>query len=712
MGDATAWSGRMNAVLLQRLGAELSRVRLRRLSIDLLLGLPLVLLPAALLHRLAGSAAAVIAAVLAAVVLSLVVLRRLRVYDEHWLLRRLDAQRPQLEDSAALALISSAELNPLQQLQQQRVQARLQTLDWPELRAVLPWRRLVLIWAIAVAAAAVLLWGRIPASLRNSGLQGVAAEAAAVDAGIVANLDIQTPDYTGLGTQHLSALDAKLPAGSRVRWALRIDGDPDSVTLAFDDGSRLVLQRDGGQWQGARLVDRSTLYRVVTPAKPDAPLHRLDAMPDRAPEISVHAPDKTLITMTEQQQDWRLDFEARDDYGLGPAELSIEKTEGDGENISVKKQIIALDGSGDRRHREYRKTLDLKALGFAKGEDLIVRLSVADNHQPQPNRSRSASFILRWPAEQAKDSAGMEGIVRQAAPAYFRSERQLIIDTEALIAERDALSAERLASRADALGVDQKILRLRYGQFLGEEFESNAEQAPPGAQVANANPNEEHDEQPSVTDGAAGFGKVGDVAKEYGHVHDKPGAATLLDPETKRILKSALDEMWQAEGQLRLAKLDEALPCEHRALEYIKQVQQATRVYLARSGLDLPQVDTARRLTGDRGGLKDRGDMLQSRADDDLLIEQAWMALQQGETPDWQALNGWIRGHRQRITDALGLLAAADKLQRDPQCQPCREQLLAQLWPLLPVPATGVEPRTAPDAAGSAYLDAVSAVQP
>ena len=104
--------------------------------------------------------------------------------------------------------------------------------------------------------------------------------------------------------------------------------------------------------------------------------------------------------------------------------------------------------------------------------------------------------------------------------------------------------------------------------------------------------------------------------------------------------------------------------------------------------------------------------MLQSRADDDLLIEQAWMALQQGETPDWQALNGWIRGHRQRITDALGLLAAADKLQRDPQCQPCREQLLAQLWPLLPVPATGVEPRTAPDAAGSAYLDAVSAVQP
>ncbi|MEZ5520658.1 MAG: hypothetical protein R3F08_04170 [Dokdonella sp.] len=64
--------------------------------------------------------------------------------------------------------------------------------------------------------------------------------------------------------------------------------------------------------------------------------------------------------------------------------------------------------------------------------------------------------------------------MQKVLPAYFRSQRQIIIDTETLIGERTSLAADTFTVEIDSIGVDQKILRLRYGQFLGEEFEVGA----------------------------------------------------------------------------------------------------------------------------------------------------------------------------------------------------------------------------------------------
>ena len=61
-------------------------------------------------------------------------------------------------------------------------------------------------------------------------------------------------------------------------------------------------------------------------------------------------------------------------------------------------------------------------------------------------------------------------------PQYFRSERQLIIDTE----KNSSPTARRCPTRNSApapttdLGADQALLRLRYGQFLGEDQEDGA----------------------------------------------------------------------------------------------------------------------------------------------------------------------------------------------------------------------------------------------
>lgn len=757
----------MNPSLQRRLARLLLRIRLQASATAALTAAPLATGLALLAARLAGTGTGTGAGtgtgfgfsfdgltgsvVLATIGLSMLAagLYAARRHNLARLVRQVDATFPEAEDSTALALrrdsdprgapVSSgaAGLAGLQGLQQalvrDRLLARLQDPGtFRRLRPPRPARQLAGAWLLgSLLLGLAFVVPRLPLALQPAGSKAASDPTASVLLG--ATLTATPPAYTGLGVQTLASLDAKVPADSRVEWALTLDRDASGVSLVFDDASRLPLTHDGQRrWRGQRTIAVSALYRVElvgAPALAGDPLRRIDAVPDAPPQLTVREPQKTLSLLAEGQKRWELVFDASDDYGLGPATLSVSLAHGTGEQIQVTEQKQTLDGGSDAHHRSYRQTIELAKLGFTQGDDLIVRLDVADNHAPQAQHSSSANFILRWPAEAPGESLGMEGLVQKTLPAYFRSERQIIIDTEALIAEHDTVPAKTFAARADGLGVDQKVLRLRYGQFLGEGFESNAENAPPGhqeraasgsdasaavdaqAQAAlrtlppEAGPGHEATPQP-------GFGRADNVLGEFGHRHDSAEAATLLDPETKRVLREALDAMWQAELKLRQALPQEALPFEYKALEAIKQVQQAERIYLARAGQELPQVDAARRLSGERKGLSDRDQPLPPPAAPDSPAPAAWAALGRGARPDLTGLAAWVRRRGSSVPDPLGLLAAVDRLQRTPSCSDCRDALQARLWPLLPVPPAGVVPRRLPDAAGAAYLDALRSTAP
>lgn len=708
----------------------LHAARRRSVLIALALWLAPALALTAVAAGLGGPVPAVSMAVVALLVLAIGLHRRLQGLDASWLARRLDERCPELEDSSAL--LWQGMDGALAALQRARLARRLNDRgeldlrpDWP-----LPALGLSLLLALAILAMGYGLhrWSEghasavpdtvAPAAPRQTRLTEVA-------------LRVEPPAYTGLPAREESVLDTKVAEGARVAWRLRFEPQPEAAALVFHDGSRLALVRDGREWSGSRVLTQAALYRLELSGGPradDQRLHRLDLIPDRAPEVQVTQPEKTLSLLDAGQKTWALAFEASDDYGLGEARLTITLAQGSGENITFKEQSLVLNGEGDERHRQYRHSLDLNALGIAQGDDVIVRLAVSDRREPKPNTTRSASFILRWPPEASTDSAGMDGVVRKTLPAYFRSQRQIIIDTEALLAQKPELAEDKFAARSDELGVEQKVLRLRYGQFLGEEFESGHEGAEPehdehhddhhgddgkaakdkdaSARGAKENalagaPEHEHSDKP------AAFGSAGDVLAEFGHTHDHAEAATLLDPETKAILKSALNEMWQAELHLRSAAPDQALPYEYKALEYIKQVQQSTRIYLARVGLELPPVDETRRLSGDRTGLRDRTSALAAATSEDVVVPGLWQALESGVTPDWDGFEAWVRHNEKRLPDALGLLAGADALRRDANCSECKSRLEVLLWPLLPTPAAGIAPRAAPDAEGRAYLDAL-----
>lgn len=702
---------------------ELGRnARLRRGAITLLFGIPVALFVVVCAARIGGTRGALAFAGIAAVALVALTRRAMHSIDEAWIARQLDAE-PRLEDSADLLFRDAAELSPLQQLQRGRLQRRLEADPPADIAPEWPWRMLGVVWALTLLAIALAVFVPLRLSSRSDSPTTAAStnvHATEIDS---MRLDVAAPAYTRVGAHSVAALETRVPEGSHIEWRLHFTPQPKAVTLNFHDGSRVDLKRDGDDWIGARTLAASALYRITLDGAPpltDDRLYRLDVIADQPPDVRVIQPEKSLTLLTDGQHDWDLAFEASDDYGIAAASLTITLAQGNGENITFKEQTLALggedlDASSPGRHQRYRHRLDLAALGIAKGDDVIVRLAVSDNRQPQANTTKSASFILRWPPETASDSVGMEGLVERTMPAYFRSQRQIIIDTQNLIADQPTLGEDAVLARSDGIGVDQKILRLRYGQFLGEESETRSEAESPAEKKPAANEADagradaltkrenEHKHFLNVEK----FGDAGAVTAEYGHVHDVAEAATLIDPETKATLKAALNEMWDAELHLRQGRPAEALPFENKALGYIKQVQQSSRIYLARVGLELPAVDESRRLSGDRKGLGDRESALTPADTDDSGALALWQALDAHSDLDMESLEHWVRARSSKLPDALALLAASDRVRHDPACDECRRQLRSLLWPLLPQPAAAVQSRIAPDAVGRAYLDAL-----
>lgn len=683
-----------------RLQEWLNAARVRR-GVDVALAcLPWSALAIALAWRLGGAIAAAFVAVLAVAAVVLFARHRMRRLDTAWLIRELDARRPDLEDSTDLLFANAERLTTLERLQVARLGTRLDAAPAPDLRP--RWSARTIAFGVvfaSLAIAAILAWPeRQPVTFDNVLANIGVSTAKPTHTRIVAQaLAIAPPAYTRLPARETTTLDAKAPQGTRLQWTLRFAPQPRRAELVFHDGRKLALTREGEDWRATDLLARSALYRIVlhdAPPLQKTSLHRLDAIADRPPELRVVAPDRGLTLMKTGQRTWSLAFEGTDDYGVSSnARLHITVAHGSGEAIEFREQQLGVGGTGTATAKRYARQLDLGALGLAEGDDLVAQLRVDDNRSPGAQTVRSASVILRWPPDLGAEATGVEGMVKKVLPAYFRSQRQIIIDAEALLKERRTLANDRFLKRSDEIGVDQRILRLRYGQFLGEEAEGEP-QAPPTNDAAPAAP---------------AFGQDNAVVEEFGHTHDQPEAATLLDPDTRATLKKALDQMWQSELHLRQGTPQEALPYAYRALGFIKQVQQATRIYLARVGTELPPIDESRRMGGDRGAIT-RGDALAAGASPDPELASLWRALDDGpqaSTVDFAALERWLGAHQSQLSDPLAFVAAIEALRAQPDCVRCRRELRALLWPLLRRPAANVARRGGDDAAARAYLDAL-----
>ncbi|MEO6234779.1 MAG: hypothetical protein ABIO75_06185, partial [Thermomonas sp.] len=523
-----------------------ARWRLHACLRVLLFALPWIAVALLVAWRVADHLAAwsIVAAVLLASVIRIT--RKWKQRDLRWLASTFN-QHPALEDSAGLLLGLDPGKSQLAKLQHQRLRARWTSLDIDALR---PRQRIApMLWnVLAAAACAAVIWSwhrPLPEALRRQ-LPPALAHVLGVQSPSLAGvqLDVKPPAYTGLPATKLDTLDALAPEASILQWSLRFSVQPTQAWLQFENDARIALVEHDGHWQASQRIDQSGLYRIVTePALPAAQrrLHRIEVIRDQPPQVRATKPAQSLTLRTAGQRQWALVFEASDDYGVaGNAELRIIQTSGDGENITSTQRTLPLTGSGPARTRRFAYVFDLARSGLTVGNDVIVQLSVRDNRQPSPHAVRSASVILRWPPDKMGMATGLDGLVQQVLPAYFRSQRQIIIDAEKLVSEKKGLSAEVFAKRSDLIGVDQHALRLRYGQFLGEEEEETKSLPTSDADTPTADAHEDHAQPIAHVQGDTGNAGVDAMLAEVSHVHDLPEAATLLDPETQAVLRAAL----------------------------------------------------------------------------------------------------------------------------------------------------------------------------
>ncbi|MBA4008488.1 MAG: DUF4175 domain-containing protein [Erythrobacter sp.] len=692
-------------------GQWLAPARRRAAGETLLVWSPLVLVLAALGWALAGPAVGAALLALGAIALAALAARCTARLDADWLVRRLNAREASLEDSAALVFASGAR-SRFEQLQAERIAARIAALDPASLADDWSRGRIALAWVLGIAAlAGIVLWQ----------MQAAAPPPLAPVAGSPAaspgeprltgqRVRIVPPAYTGLPARFSDTLDIRAPQGSRIEWTFGFEPQPSSAAVQLIGGQRLPLVQGADGWSGALRLDVPSLYRVTAQGLRAAlPAHRLEPIIDGPPLVRVVEPASGLATMSPGQRSWRIIFEASDDYAVDAlARLTVTTAIGEGEAVRFAERTQTVRGTGDPRRRRFVIDLPLGSYGLVPGSDLVAQLTVADTRAPRPQAVRGPGVILRVPSPQAAEAEGLDLAAKRQLPAYFRSQRQVIIDTEALIRQRRSLSAEEFLARSDTIGVDQRLLRLRYGQFMGMEAEEIPK--PPLPTADSEEPAEpEHYDGDGHDHGEAPespvFGDLGNVLAEYGHTHDESEAATLLDPDTRALLKLALDAMWEAEVNLRTGKPEAALPFENKALDYIKRIQQATRIYLPRIGSQQPPIDMARRLTGKRVGVVGGGAQLTPFVIEDAVPATAWRALAQPGAIDLAGLEAWVRGNSVRLRDPLGVLAAIDALRGQPGSRALREKLRGALWTVLTRPPTQVRRRGDGGALGRRYAE-------
>lgn len=551
--------------------------------------------------------------------------------------RWLDQQYPSLEESSQL-LLQNIETKPtLQQLQQRRTLQALQEIKDPlQIR-----RRLRLPIGIAVIAiVAGLLVQHLPApskiipSFTQSGLpSGKPAEKRPPEIARV-QLSIQPPAYTHRPLRVQPDFSVRAETGSVLHWTIATNQPVAQLLMAFNGQKPFPMHRSAGdslQWEYTYTTDSSGFYQLLVADKP-SDLYQLDILPDLVPKIAVKSPK--AVTVIDYGEPPIVDIAATisDDYALQDAAIVATIASGSGEAVKFKEMLIPAAGfKPGLSAYELRQRLSLQQLGMQPGDELYFYIRANDSRRQE---SRSDVLIARL-----TDTAQLMSIdgfanTLNLKPDYFRSQRQIIIETEQLLKDKPGISTDSFNNKSNSLGTDQKLLRLRYGKFLGDEAESG----------------EEHGDE---LDNPADFSNADKVRDAFTDKHDNAEDATFYDPETKKQLRAVLGQMWDAELKLRLFTPQEALPFEYKALRLLKDLQQQSRVYVAKASFKVHPPDPAKRLSGDLSKIDPPGIKKESPAPTDPN-EAGRIALSvlSGPTDSWKSQEAILQEALQLVEQA------------------------------------------------------------
>ncbi len=443
---------------------------------------------------------------------------------------------------------------------------------------------------------------------------------------ISSNLEISPPSYTLQSNKITKDLSTSALSGSYLKWSLKFNNqnklkvffqNTNGNKLAFAFSNDLFTLKDqlisSGFYQINAYLNDTLAYQ--------SDFYRLEAVPDLSPKIEPETKELFKYHTFKDSKTLSISAKISDDFLISNSYLIATVARGSGENIKFREVKIPITEE-NFKSKNLKKSINLSALNFAPGDELYYYWAAFDNKKPEPNFSKSDTYFVVYKDTTSNDETELPTMAMNILPEYFRSQRQIIIDTQKLIKTRKTANVAVFNSKSNEIGFDQKALRLRYGQYLGEEFESNITGAShdPEENESNAdmlkgfvhahdtegehkNENkqeEKHNHEQKENSNLAEKDPLASLLEEYVHAHDDGEMNTYFEQSTRSLLKMALEQMWQSELHLRLNEPEKAIPFENKALDYLKKAQQKARAYVKKSGFDPPPIkEKEKRLTGE-----------------------------------------------------------------------------------------------------------------
>lgn len=584
----------------------------------------------------------------------------------------------QLENSTELLLASPESLNLLAKMQQSKISEKLHNIA-PQIKLPhqLP-KSTIITLGCGVLAFVLFSLNLAPARLKTAEEQ-VTVPVKLASTKLPENLPVQikkikaivqAPAYTRLGTQVAAELNIKAAENSIIRWSVSFKGEIDQAVIVMNTGDSLRLRENTEkQYQAQWQLKEKGFYQILFKQKISAKARKkgkvnewkssdffaLTPVRDTRPKLALSGMNDYEELLYKPSIDIHFKTKIRDDYGITDAYIVATVSKGKGESVKFREQKMRFGNfAPGQKNYQLQKTLNLQKLGMAPGDELYFFVEAIDNKFPVPQKGRTEVYFVSIQDTTREQLTAELGTGLKKLPDYFRSQRQLIIDTEKLLRNKHRISRDTFEFKSNGIGVDQKILRLRYGKFLGEEYEVSInggdldgheghnhdhdhggkakrdtvryrdkktgkmvtevhyegdghgtndsghkqwEKKLSSLDVLRRN-EKDHNHQPKA--GAPSNNPRDYIPTSVMHIHDVMEEATFFDKVLKKQLKQALSYMWESELRLRTNRPKESLPYQYKALKLIKKIQQKSRVYVERIGFEPPPVkEKEKRLKGE-----------------------------------------------------------------------------------------------------------------
>lgn len=544
-----------------------------------------------------------------------------------WVSNSVDRQLSRMENSSGLLLLPTENLSGIARLQQIKVSKQLQT-HKKAIKPEVKFGKAILFSSIVIGMGFLIVYFQIfdvTQNLNSPSEQEEKISFKPIDSiskeSIPPKLENQQlivtyPAYTNISSFSASKMDVKAVEGTRLTWKLKFDKKPDSVFME-SMGNQYSMKLSGENYTRSSTVSGSGFYNFRFTdgqgASYTSDLYAIEAFEDQSPVIEIQDLKQFSTFQVDDDKDISLKALLTDDFGLADAYIIATVSKGSGESVKFREEKLSFkEGvkTGEKRQR-LSKTVNLDALKMEAGDELYFYIEALDLKRPKANKARSETYFAVI-QDTATNSFAVEGSMgADLMPEYFRSQRQLIIDTEKLIEERSKLSKKDFNTESNNLGFDQKSLRIKYGQFMGDETEGaldvhsademsvdNADHSDPLAEYTHDHDGDNEHNLVEAKDNHEEEDSENPLS-EYVHNHDDPEESTLFSNSLKSKLRQALDIMWDAELHLRMYEPEKSLPYQYKALALIQEIKNAARIYVHRIGFDPPPIKEEVRLTGE-----------------------------------------------------------------------------------------------------------------